>query len=142
MLDIDFVSKVPQKKRQLIIDAIITATSTLMPRVKRTISIYIEVHHGLLSCGVAGDIFQEDNDEFTIRLDSSLDNQELVATILHEMVHLWQYASKRMSQINIGVVRFDKQVYDLKLPYDQRPWEIEAYIIEQTLMDKWNGYQR
>ena len=83
----------------------------------------------------------EGDREFTIRIDVSLPLEQMIETILHEMVHVWQYVSKRMVYKWVHEVRFDKEVYSWDMPYDERPWEIEAHAKEKTLKEIFDARQ-
>lgn len=114
-----------------------------MPRIRKPIYINIRTIRKLAEKqGVYGDCMDEGDREFTIRIDVSLPLDEMISTILHEMVHVWQYVSKRMVQNWVHEVRFAKQVYSSDMPYDDRPWEIEAHRIEKELKEKWDGLRR
>ena len=51
----------------------------------------------------------------------------IIKTVLHEMIHVKQYAEGRLTQTEwMGRPHPD-------LPYRELPWEIEAYAREQEL---------
>lgn len=85
--------------------------------------------------------------EFEVRLDSSMTNLALVATLAHEIVHVKQYVSGEMRDTalwNICIWR-SKKIDWKKLDYFEHPWEIEAYGREDGLVEKFvhtNGYSR
>jgi hypothetical protein len=143
MIVIDFETKCAKYRKKAIVDAVNFASTQLMPRIRKPVYINIRAIRKLAEKqGVYGDCMDEGDREFTIRIDVSLPLQEMISTILHEMVHVWQYVSKRMVQNWVHEVRFAKQVYSSDLPYDDRPWEIEAHRIEKELKEKWDGSHR
>lgn len=80
----------------------------------------------------------EGDREFTIRIDVSLPLDDLISTMLHEMVHVWQYITRRMVSKWVHEVRFNKKVYSSDMPYDERPWEVEAHQKEKELKEKYD----
>jgi hypothetical protein len=75
-----------------------------------------------------------------IRRDDPLEEQ--LRTLAHEMIHVRQIA---MNEWQVRVWQSDFKVHSrwrgepvpLGLPYDKKPWEIEAYEKEEALMEKW-----
>lgn len=140
MIVIDFVKRTSKANKQLISDAVMFASSQLFPRIKKPVFINIEAVRNLAEeKGVYGDVLNEDDREFTIRVDPGLDKDVLVSTVLHEMVHVGQYLSARMVQNWSNEIRFDRVVYQANMAYDDRPWEIEAHAKEKQLKDLLDG---
>tara|TARA_R110000868_G_scaffold274852_5_gene534552 strand:+ start:1766 stop:2029 length:264 start_codon:yes stop_codon:yes gene_type:complete len=79
----------------------------------------------------------EEDREFTIRIDVSLPLNEMISTILHEMVHVKQYLSGTLKQPRPGVAVYKRVDYDWEMEYDDRPWEIEAHCKEKQLAEKY-----
>ena len=143
LLVLDFQNKTAKYRHRAIQQAADFAFCELMPRVRKPIYINICTIRKLAQKqGVYGDCMDEGDREFTIRIDVSLPLDEMISTILHEMVHVWQYVSNRMSQKWVHEVRFAKLVYSSDMPYDDRPWEVEAHRIEKELKEKWDGQKR
>ena len=138
---IDFVNKLSPKKEDLATEVILFAKSQLMPRVRK---IFINIHaeRGLAKKGIYGDVLQEDDREFTIRIDPHLPPEQFIVTLLHEMVHVYQYATGKMKYKWIHEVIFEKEKYKWDMDYDSRPWEIEAHAKEKQLKEKWDDSQR
>jgi hypothetical protein len=66
--------------------------------------------------------------DFIIRIDTSLSLKSFVETIMHELVHVKQFARGELKQINGRFNKWNKEKYDLnKIDYWELPWEIEAY---------------
>jgi len=143
MIVIDFETKCAKYRKKAIVDAVNFVSTQLMSRIRKPVYINIRAIRKLAEKqGVYGDCMDEGDREFTIRIDVSLPLDQMIETILHEMVHVWQYVSKRMVQNWVHEVRFVKQVYSTDLPYDDRPWEIEAHRMEKELKEKWDGQKR
>tara|TARA_B100000575_G_C23143302_1_gene666130 strand:- start:4945 stop:5313 length:369 start_codon:yes stop_codon:yes gene_type:complete len=113
-----FENRVSKKKQDLILKVLQFAREEMFPRHKH-ISINITA---INNEGVNGDCLDEDDREFTIRFDKSLSDDELITTLLHEMVHVDQHLRK----FNFN--------YDL--PYEERPHEIDAFERETILMEE------
>lgn len=119
-----FENQISKKKQDIILNAIDLACKELMPRIRK-LNISIWTSRILYKkYGVYGDCMWEDDRDFTIRLDNSINIDDLVTTILHEMVHVKQY------------VKGDNFDYDL--PYNERPHEIEAHTLERSLKGKFD----
>ena len=143
MLVIEYEAKCAKYRKRMINMAIDFAFCQLMPKARKPIFINIRPIRELAKKqGVYGDCMDEGDREFTIRIDVSLPFDEMISTILHEMVHVWQYVSKRMVQNWAHEIRFAKEVYSSELPYDARPWEVEAHRKEKELKEKWDGHYR
>jgi len=143
MIIIDFQNKCPRYKKKAITAAAWFAFNTLMPRVRKPIFINIRTIRKLAEKqGVYGDVIDEGDREFTVRIDVSLPLEELISTMLHEMVHVWQYITKRMVYKWVHEVRFNKDVYSWDMPYNDRPWEIEAHKMEKQLKEKYDEQRR
>ena len=143
MLVLEFQTKTAKYRQKAIQQAVDFAFCELMPRVRKPIYINIRTIRKLAEKqGVYGDCMDEGDREFTIRIDVSLPLDEMISTILHEMVHVWQYVSRRMVQNWVHEVKFNKAVYSSDMPYDDRPWEIEAHRMEKQLKELWDGTKR
>lgn len=120
-----FENQISKKKQDIVMNAINLACKELLPRI-RNLNISIITSRNLFKkYGVCGDCMWEDGRDFTIRLDNSINIDELITTILHEMVHVKQY------------VRNEYFNYDL--PYNERPHEIEAHTLERSLKGKYDA---
>lgn len=86
--------------------------------------------------------------EFKIDIDPKMDNMEFMQSLMHEMVHIKQYArgELRYTKDGHGVwngYSYDDEVHD----YYDLPWEIEAHGREAGLVyqflnkhPEWHGY--
>lgn len=143
MYVLDFQTKCAKYRKNAIEQSIAFAFEQLMPRVKKPVYINIRPIRKLADKkGIYGDCMDEGDREFTIRIDVSLPLDEMISTLLHEMVHVQQYVSKKMVYKWVHEVRFEKDVYSWDMPYDERPWEIEAHAKEKQLKEKWDEQKR
>lgn len=132
---VTYERRVSKALRDIIENSLNVAYSFLMPRTKN-VYINIEAIKNLKEKeGVHGDCFEDDEREFTIRVDSSQPINEIIITILHEMIHVNQYVKKQMQQKLGSEVIYNKKVYPSDMEYDSRPWEIEAHNLEKELFE-------
>ena len=95
------------------------------------ISVGFEIDHDMV---VDGYCTQEDHDDYTIELRSDLRGEELERTIIHELVHIWQYVRGDLIQEHIDGLgpRMIWRGEDLtSVDYDDRPWEKQAVELEE-----------
>ena len=124
-----------KKKRDLGESAVIFCISELMPRL-RTLEVEVNIKN-LKDEGVVGWCYEgENNRDFYIDVDKNLDVEELVETVCHEMVHVWQSATRKMKDLPFGRKMYMGKVYDETTAYDDEPWEIEAYAMQGDLLKK------
>lgn len=74
--------------------------------------------------------------EFTLGVWYKLTPGEIFEIMAHEMVHIEQYASHRLRTIqnDNGVFnRWDLKMISNETPYEELPWEIDAYARQDKL---------
>jgi hypothetical protein len=133
---IDFYGHAKKAIKEDVESALWFAKNELMPRHRK---LYITVHFIKdlrKKEGVHGDVLDEDDREYAIRVDSSQARIELISTILHEMVHVYQYATRKMTQPSGDIIVYDKTEYPWDMAYKDKPWEIEAHTLERDLYAK------
>ncbi len=140
MVVVEFTRKCSKKRHDAIMDAVMFACKQLMPRVRKPFYINIRPIPKLTETqGVNGDCMDEEDREFTIRIDVSLPLNEMISTILHEMVHVQQFLSGKLKQPQPGKAVYKRVDYDWEMDYNDRPWEIEAHTKEKQLAEAFNG---
>ena len=80
---------------------------------------------------------------FYINPKRSIETQ--LSTLGHECVHVKQYATDQMKELLRGpyTARFQKRLYiEEDIAYHKRPWEIEAYALENKLYKKYQKFVR
>jgi hypothetical protein len=132
-MEIIFANRVSKSKRDLITRAAEFTKRELFPRTKDVIVEFTMVKDLNEQEGVFGDVFESDDRWYDIRLDEDMDDIELVSTVIHEMVHVKQYAKNEMKQLKGFKTRFNRKVYDKDTSYEDRPWEQEATDLENLL---------
>jgi hypothetical protein len=134
MMELDFTGHKGSRLEKTIAAAAHFTKQQLFPR-HRNVSVTFELIKTLRSKeGVHGDVMDDEDREFTIRVDTSQSEQDLVATVIHEMVHVYQYVTKRMEQRWSHEIIFEKRAYSHDVEYCNRPWEIEAHALERDLV--------
>jgi len=86
------------------------------------------------------DRYRPNHFKITVNPDMFLNMKELMTTIAHECVHVYQYAAKKLRNGANGSV-WEGKVWDYADPkhagmdpYWETPWEVEAYGMEQALL--------
>jgi|14_taG_2_1085336.scaffolds.fasta_scaffold00710_2 hypothetical protein len=110
------------KYRQTISEALCFAKDYLLPR-HRNIEIEVEVNKNLKA---DADVFEGDYDRhFVIRVRKGMEREDLLTAIFHEFVHIKQSIRKE----------FD--IFDIDdTPYFDRPYEQEAYALQEKMLEK------
>lgn len=113
---------------------------------KLDLYIEIELTSGLLkNKGAYGFTIWEDNNirprEFSIELDAGIRGDELVSTIIHEMVHVWQYARGRLvdTKVNNKKKWLGQKITVEESDYENLSWEIEASKLELELLKEYKN---
>lgn len=101
------------------------------------INIYIEPRRSLLkTLNQAGNMIYEGDNDYAISIDITQSLKEIFITTLHEMVHVAQFFTGKLSYgENMGHM-FDGKFYPKDVEYRQRPWEIEAHKMEDVLLNE------
>jgi hypothetical protein len=142
------------KKKKVELDEAVRffADQLMDPRMVRNLTIDIEKNRHL---DVMGECIDEDGTRnprwFTINIRDAKDDEDVIKTLAHEMVHVKQHAKNELSkQIRVtkgkgfqlasiwkGEPWLPKRKEDR---YWDAPWEIEAYGREVGLYHKWVEY--
>ena len=124
-----------KKKRALVESAVTFCISELMPRM-RTLEIELNLKN-LKNEEVVGWFYEGENKrDFYIDIEKVLEGDELIGTVCHEMVHVWQAATRKMKDLPSGAQMYMGKVYDETTAYEDEPWEIEAYAMQGELLEK------
>jgi predicted metallopeptidase len=76
------------------------------------------------------------NDQYIIYINE-MSRTTSTKIISHELIHMKQYDSGRLRVIGSGVVMWDeKEMNVLSVPYNDRPWEKEAFQNQNDLEKK------
>ena len=123
-----FVEGGSRRQRELAFDAASFAWMKLMPRIRKCV-INIELKNMKAYHGTCLDVGDRD---YVIEVDKKLSlGDNFLTTVFHEMVHVKQYVRKELySECNF---------YDTREEYLNLPWEIEAYRVQEELLDEWKS---
>jgi len=121
-----FVDGGSKRQREMAFQAASFAWMQLMPRIKKCV-VNIELKKMKGYHGTCLDIGDRD---YVIEVDKKLSmGDDFLTTVFHEMVHVKQYVRKELfSECNF---------YDTREEYLNLPWEIEAYKVQEELLDEW-----
>jgi len=124
-----------KKKRALAESAVTFCISELMPRM-RTLDVELTLKN-IKTERIVGWCYEGDgNRDFYIDVEKTLDDEEMVETVCHEMVHVWQGATRKMKDLTFGRKMYMGKIYDDTTAYEDEPWEIEAYEMQDKLLEK------
>ena len=105
----------------------------------------LEIEAEILNLGdMAGYCIWSDSNiaprSFELELNVKQSDEDLIVTVMHEMVHVWQYATGRVRErfrpMHRQIWKNSSRWYgDTK--YSELPWEREAYKLQEELYDKY-----
>jgi len=137
--------KLSKAQKKLAFETIDFYVSKMMPRMAKSLSVKILGDASLEDReGIHGDCNYIDCEnrlprDFEIRVDTKLSNRDFVATIVHEMIHVKQYARGELRDLvtmldvcNWKGRRIDSQ----KVDYFDLPWEVEAHKYQYVYADE------
>ena len=86
----------------------------------------------------------ETENEFELRIDSTMNMNAILLALAHECVHIRQYVSDEMRDKDKWyLVEFQGKVFNMKkVNYFDLPWEIEAYGREHGLLYHYVGAKK
>jgi hypothetical protein len=120
-----------RRQREMAYDAASFAWTQLMPRIKKCF-IYIELKK---LKGYHGTCIDSDERTYMIEVDKKLSlGDDFLTTIFHEMVHVKQYIRKELFS--------DCNFYSTREEYLNLPWEIEAYEMQEVLLERWKCHKK
>lgn len=119
------------------------AKTELMPKI-RTLDIVLKIRSFTEDEGnfVGWCMYDDDGKtkhrEFTVEVSSKLAIEEFLQTIMHEMVHVKQYANGEIIERYKGgeMIMLWDNVDHTKTSYSKSPWEKEAYSLQNKLYKK------
>lgn len=128
-----------KKQRKLVEGIVKWCIKELMPRY-RTLEIEVCLRDTLKE-GAYGWCEQVDKRNFRVDIHKKeaeffKGKEDQIKTIIHEMVHVWQYSSGIAQQRADGKMMWKKKDYT-DTPYSKQPWERQAHRMEEKLFQKW-----
>jgi len=135
--------KLSPLQKDVITEAVNSALDVLVSkRMKKTLFFEIEIKKDMFKERNAwGDMDVEDDEKspkfynITLNYSGVESFAKMLETLAHELVHVEQFATRRLRNLaKPFTVAYEKNHYDtLKVPYYQRPWEIEAHELESSV---------
>jgi len=131
-----------EEKRNLVEEVAQFCIRELMPRMK-TLDICIMLSEDM--DGADGYCLNRTNREFELEIDSRLEDDDLVSCVCHEMVHVKQHARGELKDIpnTLALKKWKGNdwiaMYSTVEEYIALPWEEEAYIMQEVLLEKFNA---
>lgn len=128
-----------ESQRAMAEGAVAHAHSFLFPRVR---SLEIDVELSDIDSGEHGFCYEECDRLFVLEINENLSPAEMLTAIFHEMVHVKQYLRKELKQKHIdglGPRMYWMGQEYLGSKYHDFPWEIEAYDLENKIMESYNN---
>lgn len=115
--------------KKMIEHAVMVSKRVLMPRMGG-LEIEVTLDKNLEWHGLCGMISTK---EMTIELRKTDDYVEMIKTIIHEMVHVKQYARKELKQVTPDFYVWKNELVKADIGYENYPWEHEAYELEKLI---------
>lgn len=76
--------------------------------------------------------------EFEISVERGFGKENVIKTVIHEMVHVKQYVKSELAErYKYGHQQLWKKQDYSDAGYDDQPWEIEAYKLQDILYDEY-----
>ena len=120
-----------KEQRQIVEDVVSYMIQRQMPRMRT-----LDIHVTLKKIDDAyGYCMSESNREFEIEVDKRLRKNQFISTVIHEMVHVWQYATKQLTQKGCNEFWRGKDYTDIS--YSKQPWERQAYRMEESILKEY-----
>lgn len=120
-------------KRKRVADAAYYAYSELLPRRKKPV--YLEIDIERVEKGFEGFCHESGEDEYYIEVSNKIKSEDLITAIFHEMVHIKQGVRKEL--IEKEGRQYWKGEDHTNTEYYDQPWEIEAYQLQEELLEKY-----
>ena len=112
-----------KKERSIIEEALFFAKEYLIPRIRN-----LDVEISLVkNMDVDADVVGDER-EFVMRIRKGQDRDDLLTSVFHEMVHVKQYVRNEFPVFEVGC----------EVDYLERPWEIEAFDLQEKMLDTYN----
>ena len=125
-----------KEQRQIVEDVVSYMIQRQMPRMKT-----LDIHVILKKIDDAyGYCMSESNREFEIEVDKRLGKNQFISTVIHEMVHVWQYATKQLTQKGCKEFWRGKDYTDAY--YSNQPWERQALRMEKQLLKEFKKIRK
>jgi hypothetical protein len=142
MIDI-VTSGIPEKREAHVRSAVECYIKLLMPKLENMyIRIKFKKNLRTKTCNSANmHVLDEKvkHRRFSIHIDSTMGFGDILRSLAHECVHIYQYATGRLrnSKDHMMSYWYDKLIDTRKVSYWDLPWEIDAEGREKGLFVRW-----
>lgn len=117
--------------RELAFSAVSWYIQKFLPRF-RTLDITVKIKN--LGDDYCGFCDHEGHNEFTIDINRDMNEFEMTATIMHEMIHVKQFVRKELTEcLRTGRQRWKSRWFSYETEYENQPWEKEAHKYDEKL---------
>ena len=115
-------------QRQVAENVVYYMIKKLMPRL-RNIEIEVKLKKLTDDDAVGYCMMLDNRRDYLIEVSKDLTIKDFVMTLCHEMVHVKQGVRKEWA--------FDEVVYKTHEEYINLPWEVEAYELQEVMLEAW-----
>ena len=127
-----------KSRRSLAENVVNFCIEELMPRM-RTLDIEVKIRSMKDEDAIGFCLETDNNRTFEIDAERTLDEENFIETICHEMVHVWQNATRRMKEKStnrLWLCKDGKYRNYTNCDYYRQPWEVQAYRMQEGLKTK------
>ena len=125
--------KMTKRRKDLVAAATFIAKRLKIDRFDFTLAINFK--HGFTElCQAHAQVYYINERRIQIEIDAAIPELIAVEILAHEMVHVRQYLTKKLSEDKKGLQLWKGQHVAI-MPYHKQPWEIEAMKLRTVL--KW-----
>ena len=115
-------------KKDLVKKVTLFTLDKLMPRKRNLV---IDFSFGDIA-GAEGYCLSISNNEYEIEMDKNLEGDDLITCIIHELIHVKQYARKELVDCEDGTFKWKGTEWN---DNSNEPWEDEAYTGQETMLE-------
>lgn len=117
-----------KRERALVEKAVYFSKTYLLPR-HRNIEVNVKL---VKKMKVDADVISGDDDrEYNMRIRSGQSEEDLLTSVFHEFVHIKQDVRKEHNLFEANC----------SIDYLDRPWEIEAFELQEVMLEKYKKLQ-
>ena len=138
----EFTIEGGNKKQRKLIESVVEFLRPIYFDKYKTLSIEVIIDRKLADhCGVDGICCTFGTyrpREFEIGINGKMDNENLIKTVIHELIHVKQYAKGELIDRTRGKCKTLWKGKDhTKTSYSNQPWERQAYRLQESLYKKY-----
>lgn len=85
---------------------------------------------------ISGHVVENKDGSYVIYIDMSLNADDLIKVVSHELIHIKQMQKKQLSHDDKGNIYWEGKKQKLNTPYDKRKWEMDAKKYETFVYNR------